>query len=257
MPRAVYVAWDARGWCRYIGSVNRRQATAVGDRLAEHHQHPRHGPARRRDWVLLTVLPIRADAPHGAVLAAEGWAARLLVSLDGGAHPVIDLMLPPDAIAARSPPRTAPEPGTGRGRVGGRDYDHPPVGSPVSRPTARRSGVRHRPGARRPAVPRCSARRMPSRAQRQGCCGRTAARRPPGSAGTATSATTRRGTPLFARTTGEVAPAARSSWSHRALTANQAFLQGGCVLIRVRSGRSRWGRSRSRPGRSRRSRGRR
>ncbi|MER6401492.1 hypothetical protein ABT263_36455 [Kitasatospora sp. NPDC001603] len=102
-PRAVYVAWDARGWCRYVGSVNRRHATAVGDRLAEHHQHPRHGPARSRDWVLLTVLPIRADAPHGAVLAAEGWAARLLVPLDGGAHPVIDLMLPPDAIAAAIP----------------------------------------------------------------------------------------------------------------------------------------------------------
>ncbi|MFI6449645.1 hypothetical protein [Kitasatospora sp. NPDC050543] len=102
-PRAVYVAWDAQGWCRYVGSVYRPRATAVGDRLAEHQQHRRHGAARRRDWVLLTVLPIRTDAPREAVLAAEGWAARLLVPLDGGAHPAIDLMLPPDAIAAAIP----------------------------------------------------------------------------------------------------------------------------------------------------------
>ncbi|MBS2963435.1 hypothetical protein KGA66_10285 [Actinocrinis puniceicyclus] len=99
-PSAVYAAWDARGWCRYVGSVYRQQVTAVGDRLAEHHRHPQHGPARRRDWVLMTVLPIRAGALHKAVLAAEGWAARLLVPLDGGAHPAIDLMQPPDAIAA-------------------------------------------------------------------------------------------------------------------------------------------------------------
>ncbi|HEV2640510.1 MAG TPA: hypothetical protein VGX23_35595 [Actinocrinis sp.] len=102
-PSAVYAAWDARGWCRYVGSVCRQQATAVGDRLAEHHRHPQHGPARRRDWVLMTVLPIRTDAPRKAVLAAEGWAARLLVPLDGGAHPAIDLMQPPDAIAAAIP----------------------------------------------------------------------------------------------------------------------------------------------------------
>lgn len=99
-PSAVYVAWDARCWCRYVGSVYRQQATAVGDRLAEHHRHPQYGSSRRRDWVLMTVLPIRAEAPRPAVLAAEGWAARLLVPLDGGAHPAIDLMQPPDAIAA-------------------------------------------------------------------------------------------------------------------------------------------------------------
>ncbi|BFV54911.1 hypothetical protein KCMC57_up63750 [Kitasatospora sp. CMC57] len=78
----------------------RQQATAVGDRLAEHHRHPRHGPARLSGWVLLTVLPMRADAPREAALAAEGWAASMLVPLDGGTHPAIDLMLPPDAIAA-------------------------------------------------------------------------------------------------------------------------------------------------------------
>ncbi|MEU9077013.1 hypothetical protein [Kitasatospora sp. NPDC048538] len=100
VPSAVYAAWDAQGWCRYVGSVHRQHASAVADRLAEHHQHHRHGWARRKDWVLLTVLPVRTDAPVGAVRAAEGWAARLLVPLDGGAHPVIDLMLPPDAIAA-------------------------------------------------------------------------------------------------------------------------------------------------------------
>ena len=36
-PSAVYVAWDARCWCRYVGSVFRESTTAVSARLNEHH----------------------------------------------------------------------------------------------------------------------------------------------------------------------------------------------------------------------------
>ena len=97
---AVYVAWDIRCCCRYVGSVCRQGSTAVGDRLVEHHQHRTEGPARRAGWVLLTVLPIRTDASPQIVQAAEGWAARLLAPQDGTAHPRIDLDLPPAALAA-------------------------------------------------------------------------------------------------------------------------------------------------------------
>ncbi|MFE7564191.1 hypothetical protein [Kitasatospora sp. NPDC057500] len=99
-PSAVYVAWDVRCCCRYVGSVCRRSSTAVADRLGEHHQHPDEGPARRSSWVLLTVLPIRADAPPRIVRAAEGWAACFLAPLDGTAHPSIDLTQVPAALAA-------------------------------------------------------------------------------------------------------------------------------------------------------------
>ncbi|MFI8456904.1 hypothetical protein [Kitasatospora sp. NPDC085464] len=97
---AVYVAWDVRCCCRYVGSVCCRSSTAVADRLGEHHQHPDDGLARRSGWVLLTVLPIRADAAPRIVHAAEGWAARFLAPLDGTAHPSIDLAQPPAALAA-------------------------------------------------------------------------------------------------------------------------------------------------------------
>ncbi|MFE3875402.1 hypothetical protein ACFXPX_13500 [Kitasatospora sp. NPDC059146] len=99
-PNAVYVAWDVRYCCRYVGSVCRPSVTAVGDRLAEHHQHLTEGTARRSGWALLTVLPIRADAPPEIVHAAEGWAARYLAPLEGRAHPRIDFMQPPATLAA-------------------------------------------------------------------------------------------------------------------------------------------------------------
>ncbi|MEW5631192.1 hypothetical protein AB1388_32285 [Streptomyces hydrogenans] len=97
---AVYVTWDVRGRCRYVGSVHRGAPTAVSNRLAEHHQHRTEGCVRREEWALLTVLPMRADASLPTVLAAEGWAARILSPLDGVAHPQIDLVRPPAVIAA-------------------------------------------------------------------------------------------------------------------------------------------------------------
>jgi hypothetical protein len=96
---AVYVAWDSRRSCRYVGSVCRRGQTAVGDRLAEHYQLTDLGPARRAAWALLTVLPIRTDAPLGIVRAAEGWTARNLSPLEGSAHPQVELGQPPAALA--------------------------------------------------------------------------------------------------------------------------------------------------------------
>ncbi|MFE4258265.1 hypothetical protein [Streptomyces sp. NPDC056883] len=97
---AVYIAWDVRCRCRYVGSVDRQERTAVGARLAEHHKHPTEGRERQAEWALLTVLPIRSDATPQIVRAAEGWAARLLSPQDGNAHPCIDLAAPPAALAA-------------------------------------------------------------------------------------------------------------------------------------------------------------
>ncbi|MER7847487.1 hypothetical protein ABTZ03_26500 [Kitasatospora sp. NPDC096077] len=97
---AVYVVWDVRGRCRYVGSVHREAPTAVSNRLAEHHQHRTEGGMRREEWALLTVLPMRGDASLPVVLATEGWAARILGPLDGVAHPQIDLARPPAVIAA-------------------------------------------------------------------------------------------------------------------------------------------------------------
>jgi hypothetical protein len=96
---AVYAAWDSRRGCRYVGSVCRRGQAAVGDRLAEHYQLTDIGPARRAAWALLTVLPIRTDAPPGIVRAAEGWTARNLSPLEGSAHPQVELGQPPAALA--------------------------------------------------------------------------------------------------------------------------------------------------------------
>ncbi|WP_371640742.1 hypothetical protein [Streptomyces virginiae] len=99
-PNAVYIAWDVRCHCRYVGSVCRQERTAVGTRLAEHYKHSTDGPNRRAHWALLTVLPIRSDAPLQIVRAAEGWAARLLSPQDGTAHPYIDMAEPPAVLAA-------------------------------------------------------------------------------------------------------------------------------------------------------------
>lgn len=96
---AVYVAWDSRRCCRYVGSVRRQGQTAVGDRLAEHYQLTDLGPARRAAWALLTVLPVRTDAPLGIVRAAEGWTARNLSPLEGSAHPQVELGQPPAVLA--------------------------------------------------------------------------------------------------------------------------------------------------------------
>ncbi|GEB60068.1 hypothetical protein [Streptomyces gardneri] len=96
---AVYTAWDVQGQCRYVGSVCRGGATAVGDRLAEHFRYVAKGQRRRADWALLTVIPIRPDAPLDVVRAAEGWAARRLAPLDGSAHPRIELDRPPSVLA--------------------------------------------------------------------------------------------------------------------------------------------------------------
>lgn len=95
---AVYVAWDARIACCYVGSVHRAGTTAVADRLTEHYRHPREGRARVQSWALLTVLPLRADATVGQARGAEGWAARILSPLDGQAHPGVDIGVDPAAL---------------------------------------------------------------------------------------------------------------------------------------------------------------
>ncbi|MEU5756236.1 hypothetical protein ACFU5B_37445 [Streptomyces murinus] len=98
---AVYVAWDSRRGCRYVGSVCRQGASAVGDRLAEHYGHPTAGLARQEAWTLLTVLPLADQADMEVVRSAEGWTARLLNPVDGSAHPRVDLAQTPAELVSR------------------------------------------------------------------------------------------------------------------------------------------------------------
>lgn len=95
---AVYVAWDNRRGCRYVGSVCRQGPGAVGDRLAEHYAHRTSGVARRASWCLLTVLPLPEGTSLKAVRVAEGWTARLLNPADGSAHPRVDLTQTPATL---------------------------------------------------------------------------------------------------------------------------------------------------------------
>ncbi|MEU1782130.1 hypothetical protein ABZ545_21970 [Streptomyces abikoensis] len=97
---AVYVAWDNRRECRYVGSVCRQGPGAVGDRLAEHYTHRTAGMSRRASWCLLTVFPLLEGVPLEVVRNAEGWTARLLNPADGSAHPRVDLTQTPATLAA-------------------------------------------------------------------------------------------------------------------------------------------------------------
>jgi hypothetical protein len=97
---AVYIAWDNRRGCRYVGSVWRQGPGAVGDRLAEHYAHRTAGVSRRMSWCLLTVLPLSEGAPLEAVRVAEGWTARLLNPADGSAHPRVDLTQTPTTLVS-------------------------------------------------------------------------------------------------------------------------------------------------------------
>jgi hypothetical protein len=97
---AVYVAWDNRRGCRYVGSVCRQGPGAVGDRLAEHYAHRTAGASRRTSWCLLTVLPLSEGTGLEAVRVAEGWTARLLNPADGSAHPRVDLAQTPATLVS-------------------------------------------------------------------------------------------------------------------------------------------------------------
>lgn len=99
---AIYVVWDSRLACRYVGSVARGGPTAVPDRVAEHLGQSAAGRRKRSLWALLTVLPVGPAYSLETVRAAEGWAARLLAPMDGSAHPRVDLAATPTALARRS-----------------------------------------------------------------------------------------------------------------------------------------------------------
>lgn len=99
---AIYVVWDSRLACRYVGSVARGGPTAVPDRVAEHLGQSAAGRRKRSLWALLTVLPLGPAYSLETVRAAEGWAARLLAPMDGSAHPRVDLAATPTVLALRS-----------------------------------------------------------------------------------------------------------------------------------------------------------
>ncbi|MGY2873455.1 hypothetical protein ACVW00_000645 [Marmoricola sp. URHA0025 HA25] len=88
-PRAaVYVTWDLRGRCLYVGSVRRsRSRAAARDRLREHLRDPE----RLASWYAVSVLPLRLDLGLEVVRLCEGWVAGELRPRDGVAHPAISL----------------------------------------------------------------------------------------------------------------------------------------------------------------------
>lgn len=92
-PRsAVYIAWDTRGRCRYVGSVRRPQSrSAVRARLKEHMTHA----DRRSTWYAVTVVPLCDDLTTDQVRHCEGLVARLLCPTDGTAHPVPKILANP------------------------------------------------------------------------------------------------------------------------------------------------------------------
>lgn len=71
---AVYIALDVRGRADYVGSSTRVSGTLLKGRIRE---HLRDG-AKRRDWVRLAVVPLRADTPPRVVRRIEGQIGRAL-----------------------------------------------------------------------------------------------------------------------------------------------------------------------------------
>lgn len=82
---AVYITWDTRGICRYVGSVHRPHArTAVRSRMREHLRHS----DRRAVWYGVTVLPVRVELGDEIVRECEGRVARHLCPIEGTHHPI-------------------------------------------------------------------------------------------------------------------------------------------------------------------------
>ncbi len=82
---AVYITWDTRGHCRYVGSVHRPKArAAVPSRMREHLRQAE----RRAAWYGVTVLPVRVELGDEVARECEGRAARRLGPIDGTYHPI-------------------------------------------------------------------------------------------------------------------------------------------------------------------------
>lgn len=83
---AVYVAWDHRGKCRYVGSVCRPESPrAVVERIREHMRLV----DRRVRWSVITVFPLRSHLSTKIVRICEGKAAEVLRPRDGVQHPLV------------------------------------------------------------------------------------------------------------------------------------------------------------------------
>lgn len=92
MRSAVYVTYDSRRQCRYVGSVVRRaDPSAVASRVAEHYREPR-GLAKRQTWAYLVALGLHADLDDAEVRYVEGRVAFGLSPIDGSLHPSWDPM---------------------------------------------------------------------------------------------------------------------------------------------------------------------
>ena len=78
-PRAaVYMACDATGACRNVGSVARGPGSGLAARIAEHLADPR----KRAAWDHVWMLPLHSDTPLGEVRRLEGVIGAHLGPLD-------------------------------------------------------------------------------------------------------------------------------------------------------------------------------
>ncbi|WP_103338810.1 hypothetical protein [Amycolatopsis sp. CA-126428] len=88
---AVYITWDPRGGCRYVGSGCRLEdVTAVRARVREHLRRRE----RRARWYAVTILPVTPKTSLEVIRRCEGWVAFVLRPAEGSAHPLIDMEAP-------------------------------------------------------------------------------------------------------------------------------------------------------------------
>jgi hypothetical protein len=76
--KAIYIAVDAAGVIRYVGSVCRPRRTAIRERATEHLREW----FKRRNWTTVYVVPLDAATPSTAVKQIEGRIGRRLEPTD-------------------------------------------------------------------------------------------------------------------------------------------------------------------------------
>jgi hypothetical protein len=77
-PRAIYIAVDAGGVIRYVGSVCRPRRTAVCERAAEHVRKW----FKQRNWTTVYVVPLAPTTPSAVVKQIEGRIGHRLKPVD-------------------------------------------------------------------------------------------------------------------------------------------------------------------------------
>lgn len=86
--KAVYIAVDATGVVRYVGSVCRPRRAAVRERTTEHVREW----FKRRNWATVYVVPLHPTTPSSIVKDVEGRIGRRLEPTDNRRLPAPRLM---------------------------------------------------------------------------------------------------------------------------------------------------------------------